>query len=103
MQLVERATSDFEKPGELSVRPAAETLGDVPTHRVGRIFGLALRAKISGETRLGRQPEYLDAYLFGELPDNQLRVMVSRRHAIHESMPRAALSHENSSQFAWTA
>ena len=30
----------------------------------------ALRAKISGETRLGRQPEYLDAYLFGELPDD---------------------------------
>ena len=45
--------------------------------------------KICSEQRLGGELEHLDPYLLGEFPDDQLRKVANRRHAMPDRIRRA--------------
>ena len=76
-QFVERATRDLEEPRELVVGLAAEALGNVSSDGVGGILGLVLRFEVSSKSRLRGEAKYLNPYLLGQFPHDQLRIVVN--------------------------
>ena len=97
--LVAGSPGDFEEPRELGVSLAPTALRDVSTDRACGILALALRLEVCRERRLGGELEHFDPYLLGESPDNQLREVANRRHAVPDRISRAGTASRNVSGF----